>query len=174
MSTFQRTADRLVRGVDMLLLLGAGAALVAMMLLISVDILSSLILNAPIAITSALVTQYAMIAVAFLPILAAERRGAHIGVSLLTDRLPGAARRGLEALVGLAMAGVYLLLTVQAWQEARDRLEAGSFLVEQTSRILTWPAYFMVPAGFGAMGLLLLGRTLLRLGGGSRREGDDV
>ena len=165
MSTAPGAAERLVRAVDMALLAGAATGLVAMMLLVSVDILSSLILNAPIAITSALVTQYAMIAVAFLPILAAERRGAHIGVSLLTDRLPPRARRAQEAAVGLATAVVYLLLTAQSWAEATDKLASGAFLVEQTTRIVTWPAYFMVPVGFGAMGVLLLARTGLRLAG---------
>ncbi|QFU08774.1 Tripartite ATP-independent periplasmic transporters, DctQ component [Rhodobacteraceae bacterium THAF1] len=163
MSSTARLAQRLARGVDMALLIGAGIALIVMMGLVSVDILSSLLLNAPISITSALVTNYAMIAVAFLPILSAERRGAHVGVTIVTDRLPEGARRGLETVVGLVTAGVYLLLMTQSLEEAGNKFSSGSFVVEQTTRILIWPAYFMVPIGFGAMGFLLLARSVLRL-----------
>lgn len=153
--------ERLARGVDMALLACAAVGLIAMMLLVSIDILSGLLLNAPIAITSALVTNYAMIAVAFLPLLAAERHGAHVSVGLLTDRLPSGARRGLAVVVGLVTAGVYLMLAAQAWDEAWDKWLAGAFVVEQTSRIPVWPAYLMVPLGFAAIGLLLLARALV-------------
>lgn len=67
MSTPHPLASRLVQGVDRLLVAIGAVGLIAMMLHISIDILSSLLLNAPLAITSAIVTNYYMIAVAFLP-----------------------------------------------------------------------------------------------------------
>ncbi len=155
-----------VRIMDRAFLIVAAVGLIAMMLHISGDILMSLIFNAPIATTSAIVTSYYMIAVAFLPILAAEYRGNQISVSLLTDMLSPRARYGLGTLVMGITAAAYILLTVQSWQQAVDKLAIGAFVVEQTSRIPVWPAFFMLPLAFGAMALLLVLKAVLRLIGG--------
>lgn len=162
MSAPNQTAARLVRAFDQTLLAIGAVGLIAMMLHIGIDILSSRLFNAPLAITSAIVTNYYMIAVAFLPIMVAEYRGGHIGVSLVTDALPEAARRWIDVLVNAAMVVVYALLTLQAWQEAADKYEAGAFVVEQTTRILIWPGYFIIPLSLGAMALFLLLKLVLR------------
>ncbi|WP_187968891.1 TRAP transporter small permease [Aquibium microcysteis] len=162
MSTPNTLVSVLVKGVDWLLVAIGAAGLLAMMLHIGIDILSSLLFNAPLAITSAIVTNYYMIAVAFVPIMIAEYRGAHIGVALVTDALPAVARRRIDFLVQVAMVAVYALLTLQAWGEATDKYAAGAFVVEQTTRILIWPAYFIVPLALGAMALFLALKVILR------------
>lgn len=154
-----------IRWVDRALLSLAAVALLAMMLHISADITASLLWNAPFGTTSAIVTQYYMIAVAYLPILAAERRGSHIAITLITDLLPRMVQRALRAGVTLVMTGVYLMLTQQAWEQANAKLAIGAYMVEQTSRISVWPSFFLVPAGFGAMALLLVAKSLLILAG---------
>ncbi|UWQ21791.1 TRAP transporter small permease [Jannaschia sp. W003] len=159
-------ARRLVRALDRALLAVAAVGLVAMMLHISLDILSSLLLNRPVPITSAMVTNVYMIAVAFLPILAAERRGAHIGVSLLTDLMPPRARFGLETFVLALMAAAYAMLLWQSLEQALAKLALGAFVVEQGLKIPVWPTFFMLPAGFGAMALLLALKVALRLATG--------
>lgn len=168
----------IIRMLDRALILIATIGLVAMMLHISLDILFSLLLNAPIATTSAIVTNYYMIAVAFLPILAAEYRGSHIGVSLATDRLPPRLRQGLETGVLAITAAVYGLLTTQSWQQAVEKLSITAYKIEQTSKIYVWPSFFMLPAAFGAMTLLLALKVALRVSGRSdaglhAREGAD-
>lgn len=157
----------LVRRLDRVLILIATIGLVAMMVHISLDILLSLILNSPIAITSAIVTNYYMIAVAFVPILAAEYRGSHISVNLATNRLPSAVRRPLETVVLAMTAGVYGLLTAQSWQQAFEKLAISAYVIEQTSKIYVWPSFFMLPAAFGAMTLLLVLKVVMRLTAGS-------
>lgn len=154
-----------VRSVDRTLIIVASVGLVAMMLHISIDILSSLLLNAPVAVTSAIVTEYYMIAVAFLPILTAELRGAHIGVNLLTQRLPPAVERALETVVLAIMAGVYLLLTAQTWGQAMSKFAISAYMVEQTTKIYVWPSHFVLPIALGAMALLLLAKVALRMTG---------
>ncbi len=156
-----------VRVLDRTLIVIATIGLVAMMLHISLDILFSLILNAPFATTSAIVTNYYMIAVAFLPILAAEYRGSHIGMSLATDRLPPRPKRLLATLVLAITAGVYALLTAQSWQQASEKLSITAYTIEQTSKIYTWPSFFMLPAAFGAMTILLTLKVILRVSTGS-------
>ncbi len=165
---------RIVRNVDRALIVIAAIGLVAMMVHISLDILASLIFNAPIAVTSAIVTNYYMIAVAFLPILAAEYRGNHISVNLLTARLPEAARRGLETCVIAITAAVYLLLTAQSWQQALHKLSINASVVEQVGKIPVWPSFFMLPAAFGTMALLLIVKVVLRLTGGNDIQSPDT
>jgi TRAP-type C4-dicarboxylate transport system permease small subunit len=160
-------ATLIARVLDRILLVIATIGLVAMMLHISVDILLSLLVNAPLATTSAIVTNYYMIAVAFLPILAAEYRGSHIGVSLATDKLPPRLKHGLETLVLAITLAVYGLLTTQSWQQALEKLSISAYTVEQTSKIYVWPSFFMLPAAFGAMTLLLALKVALRLTTGS-------
>lgn len=163
---FQGTAA-FVRVLDRTLIIIATIGLVAMMLHISLDILFSLILNAPFATTSAIVTNYYMISVAFLPILAAEYRGSHISVSLATNRLPPRAKYFLETAVLALTAAVYALLTAQSWQQATEKLSITAYTIEQTSKIYTWPSFFMLPAAFGAMTLLLALKVILRFSTGS-------
>jgi TRAP-type C4-dicarboxylate transport system permease small subunit len=160
------TLATVVRVMDRAFLIVAAVGLIAMMLHISADILMSLIFNAPIATTSAIVTSYYMIAVAFLPILAAEYRGNQISVSLLTDLLSQHARYALGTLVMAVTAAAYILLTMQSWQQATEKLAIGAFVVEQTSRIPVWPAFFMLPLAFGAMALLLVLKVAGRMTGG--------
>lgn len=160
----------LVRYLDRALTIIATIGLVAMMFHISLDILFSLTLNAPIAITSAIVTNYYMIAVAFVPIFVAEYRGNHISVNLVTERLPVMLRRGLETIVLAATAGIYGLLTIQSWQQAIEKLAISAYVIEQTSKIYVWPSFFMLPAAFGAMAALLVLKVLYRMTTGSDRS----
>lgn len=157
----------LVRGADRALIAIASVGLMAMMLHISIDILSSLFLNAPIAITSAIVTNYYMISVAFLPLFAAEFRDAHIGVNLLTAALPERLRKGLEIVVMGATAGVYFLLAAQTWGQAMHKLSTNAYVVEQTSKIIIWPSYYMLPIAFATTAGLLLLKAGARLFAGA-------
>lgn len=160
--------DRLaiaIRWVDRALLALAATALLAMMLHISADIAAGLLWNAPFGTTSAIVTQYYMIAVAYLPVLAAERRGAHIGITLITDLLPRAVQRGLRVVVVLVMTCAYAMLTLQSWEQAMSKLAIGAYMTEQTSRIEVWQSFFLIPVGFGAMTLLMALKSALLLAG---------
>ena len=71
-----------VRVIDRCILALAGMALLLMMLHISIDVVSNLLFGAPVPLTNATVTQYYMIAVAFLSLAAGEYRGAHIRVEI--------------------------------------------------------------------------------------------
>ncbi|MFD2854105.1 TRAP transporter small permease [Seohaeicola zhoushanensis] len=94
-----------MRGADRALVAIASLGLMAMMLHICLDIGASLLLNAPIATTSAIVTSYYMIAVAFLPIYTAEVRNGHIGVNLVTATLPVRVQNWLDMLMLSLTAG---------------------------------------------------------------------
>lgn len=160
-----RLLTLLVRGVDRALLAVAAIGLLAMMVHISADIVGSLLFRAPIAVTSVIVTQYYMIAVAFLPIFSTELRGGHIGITMLTDHLPQRIRRALDILVMALIAIIYAMLALQAWEQAQSKLAVGAFVVEQTSRIIVWPSFFIVPVAFGAVALLMVMKVTLSIAG---------
>jgi len=63
-------------------------------------------------------------------------------------------------------AGVYGLLTAQSWQQALEKLSISAYVIEQTSKIYVWPSFFILPAAFGAMTLLLSLKVYMRLTGG--------
>jgi TRAP-type C4-dicarboxylate transport system permease small subunit len=157
--------NRVIRSIDRVLMALAAIGLLAMMLHISFDVLSGLFFNAPIAVTSAYVTQYYMIAVAFLPLAAAEYRGVHIGVDLVVNKLPRAPRRGLHLVVLLITLGVYLLLAAQSWEQATKKLGIDAFIMEQSTRVSVWPSFFILPLSFGVIALLIAVKFVLHLVG---------
>ena len=146
---------QVIRSVDRVLMVLAAIGLMAMMLHISLDILSDLLFNDPIAVTSAYVTQYYMIAVAFLPLAAAEYRSNHIGVDLMVNKLPAGPKRGLHLAVLLITLGVYLLLTAQSWEQASKKLAIDAFIMEQNTRVSVWPSFYILPVSFGVVSLLI-------------------
>lgn len=152
-----------VRVIDRWILALAGIALVLMMLHISIDVGANFLLGAPVPLTNATVTQYYMIAVAFLPLAAGEYRGAHIGVDLVVNYLPASSRRWLDHAVQILCFTVYAALAIQASQMAMEKIAANSFLMEQTTRVSTWPSYLLVPLGFGLIALLIGLRLVCRL-----------
>ena len=161
--------NRAVQGIDRAILTLAAIMLVVMMLHISLDVLANLLLNSPIPLTSAFVTQYYMIAVAYLPLAAGELRGMHIRVNLIMDHLPPVLRRNIDHLMQLICMVVYGSLALQAWQLAMQKLAGGAFLMEQTTRVTTWPSYLIIPFGFALITLLLGLRLVCRLLGKPER-----
>jgi TRAP-type C4-dicarboxylate transport system permease small subunit len=154
---------RAVDLIDRLFLWIAGAALLLMMVHISVDVVANLVLKSPVPLTNASVTQYYMIAVAYLPLAAAEYRGAHISVDLVVNWLPRGLRRVLDHIVQFLAMVAYAALGLQAWQLALEKLGRNAFLMEQTTRVTTWPSYFIIPAGFWLVALLLAVRLACRM-----------
>lgn len=155
--------ESLTKALDKIIL-GIGAiGLIAMMLHISADIIGGLVFNAPIAVTSAFVTQYYMIAVAFLPLASGEWRGAHIGVDLFVTRLSKVPRRYVDLVILVVYLLVCLMLTVQSWQQAAEKISSGAFIIEQTTRLSIWPSYLVLPAAFGLLTLIVALKLWCRL-----------
>ncbi len=158
-----RLVESLTKALDKIIL-GIGAiGLIAMMLHISADIIGGLVFNAPIAVTSAFVTQYYMIAVAFLPLASGEWRGAHIGVDLFVTRLSKVPRRYVDLVILVVYLLVCLMLTVQSGQQAAEKMSSGAFIMEQTTRLSIWPSYLVLPAAFGLLTLIVALKLWCRL-----------
>lgn len=155
--------SKAVEVIDLLFMWIAGAALLLMMVHITVDVVANLVLRSPVPLTNAAVTQYYMIAVAYLPLAAAEYRGAHISVDLVVNWMSERVRRILDHVVQAVALLIYAGLGLQAFQLALEKLGRDAFLMEQTTRVSTWPSYFIIPAGFWLVALLLAVRLACRV-----------
>ena len=85
--------------------------------------------------------QYCFVWVSFLGWTMAARKRIHIGINVVADRLPAAARRMLHALWCLAGVGFALVLgvigAVIAWRNGDVRMVSIDFVF--------WPVYLAVP-----------------------------
>lgn len=174
MDARQTLAYKIGRALDGLVVVLAGIGLMAMMVHITLDVMAGLLLNSPLALTSTYVTQYYMIAVAFLPVIAAEFRGAHISADLFYQRMPPRVRHLVRILVLLIVLAVYLMLTAQAWQQAAAKFASGAFVFEHGERVVVWPSFFMLPIGFGLSALVIAGRLVLALMGEPEAQAEQL
>lgn len=152
----------LARVIDITTLIGA-SAVVLMMVHISIDVVAKYIFGVPMPGTITVVSNYYMIIIAFLPLAFAERRNGHISVEVLTAQMPMSAQRTLN-LIGLFLAAaVFGALTWQGWIEAGRSRAVGAFEIEQNTKLLTWPARYLLPLGCGLMCITLLAKLWIAL-----------
>lgn len=147
-------------------------AVALMMLHISIDVAGKFLLNEPIPATIALVSNYYMVVVAFMAMALAETRNGHITVEVLTELFPMRAQLHLYSWSYLISALVYSLLTVRTWEEAVRAQNTGTFIMEQSTKLLTWPSYYLLPIGCGLMTLVVIYRFLIYLTGGKSGLGE--
>ena len=165
-------ATRIARGIDRVILWMAAVPLVMMMIHISFDVFSNLVWNYPVPLTNAVVTQYYMIAVAYLPLAATEFRRSHISVDLIVNMMAPRPRLVLDVLAQMFSMAIFLALALQSLQLAMEKLDRNAFLMEQTSRVTTWPSYFIIPLGFGVVVVLLAVRLYCQLLGRGSPEAE--
>jgi TRAP-type C4-dicarboxylate transport system permease small subunit len=155
MQAGDRLSHKVLRWVDKALIVIASAGLMAMMVHITLDVLGGHLFNSPLALTSAYVTQYYMIAVAFLPVFTTEYRGGHISVDMFVKFIPAGVRRVISWVIQALFIAVYLMLALQSWQQYATKLASNAYVQEQTSRVYTWPSFLLLPVAFGLVVLLL-------------------
>lgn len=98
-----------------------------------------------------------MMVFTFIGAAAAYRAGAHIAVTMLTDRLPAAAQRALAALVHALML---LICGFVAWYGARLSLETLGQSVAELPWLPVGVTYAPIPLGALATGLFVLEHLL--------------
>ncbi|MBT6273585.1 MAG: TRAP transporter small permease [Chromatiales bacterium] len=163
---------RLLRWATDLTLIVGLLAVALMMFHITIDVVGKFALNEPVPATIALVSNYYMVVVAFLPIAYAETRNSHITVEVLTELFPQRGQLHLYSWSYLISALVYGLLTSRTWDEAVRTQEAGSFIMEQSTKLLTWPSYYLLPIGCGLMTTVLIFRFFIYLTGAESGLGE--
>lgn len=134
------------------------ASVMIMMIQIIVDVTLRNLFSFPVPGTTALVTNYHMLIVAYLPLALAERMDSHITVEVVSQLLTMRLRQFLTALTWLVSAVVAGLVAYAQLGEAIEAYGYGSFVIEFNTPIPIWPGYFVLPIGFGFYALVLIYR----------------
>lgn len=153
------------RAIDLTTVVGA-IAVALMMVQITADVIGKFIFLSPVPATITLVSNYYMVVVAFLPLAYAERGNGHITVEVLTELMPMPVQRHLGAFATLLSALVFALLTYRTFPEAMNKQDIGTFIMEQGTKVPTWPSYYLLPIGTGLMVLVLLFKLVRYVRGG--------
>ena len=135
--------------------LAAALALVAMMVHINLDVLGRYLFNAPLPMTTEVVSAYYMVAVVFLPLAAIEWRDGHISVEIITQFLGDRPLRLLLMATGLVAAAYFAAITWRTWLVAVDKFQIGEFTTG-VAVLSIWPTRFLVPLGCGLIVVVLL------------------
>ena len=91
------------------------------------------------------ISRLAFVATIFLAIPLGIRRGAHIGIELLTGRLPALAQASLARAMAVASAGLMLIVAYQTVLVAAEQWDEKMASLEFSA------GWFLVPVAFGAL-----------------------
>ncbi|MAS42862.1 MAG: C4-dicarboxylate ABC transporter substrate-binding protein [Rhodobacteraceae bacterium] len=156
MKTVFAVTNRLVT----LAMIVAGIAVVLMMLHVSLDVLTRPFLSRPLPGTTLIVSDYYMVACAFLPLAYAQAMDGHISMDALAHLAPRRTQYHMAGVALLIAVVVFALLTWTATHDALTKYRINSFSIEFGTRIPTWPSYFLLPAGCALMTLISALRLL--------------
>lgn len=96
-----------------------------------------------------------MVLVVFLPLALVERRHENIQVDLFFLMMPAGAQR-LSLMAGyLTCVGFFAILTWRTWSDAILALGKNELILASIYLVI-WPAKFVLPIGFAAIGLICL------------------
>ncbi len=140
----------------------AAIALVAMMLHVNIDVLGRYLFNAPLPMTTEVVSAYYMVAVVFLPLAAIEWSDGHISVEIISQFIGETPQRFLMLATGLVAAAYFAGITWRTWLVAIRKFEVGEFITG-VAVLSIWPTRFLVPLGCGLIVLVLLIKAYRRL-----------
>jgi len=137
---------RLTRLVWLLYSVAGGAALVALLLTVVLDVVLRFASGSGIEGANDMVSSWWMVTIAFTGIALAQRANGRIQVDFLVDALPARTRLVVDVVVLLVVAGFALALAWGGWVEALEQKEAGEYAA--IGHRLIWPFRFVVPLGF--------------------------
>ncbi len=143
---------------NLLALIGA-LAIVTLMLHVVIDVLLRNTLNAPVPATYEIVTNYYMVALAFIPLAWLERTDGMVSVEIVEPLLGPRSIWLSDKLVALISTVIYGGLAWVTFEASLKTFASGTFVLAQNIPIPTWPAYFLPPLGFALAALV----TFLRI-----------
>lgn len=144
---------RFSAGMCRLLSLIGGAAVVLMMLHVTLDVVMLNLFRISMNTAPEIVARYYMVAVAFLPLGWLTMRGQMISVELLDFVLPKWLLRSSDFVIALTGAAVYGLLTYATWLRALREMRSRSYVELVSVQLPVWQSHFLVPAGFALAAL---------------------
>lgn len=143
-----RMLSRVHSGLLALLALIGALAITAMMIHVVTDVAMRNFSNRPIPATYEIVTNYYMIALAFIPLAWVERSGGMVQVEVTEALLGPKSKAWSDRLVALISTVIYGGLAWVTWIAALKSYRVGEFVMAQNTPVAIWPAAFLLPLGF--------------------------
>jgi len=163
-----RMLSRVQDGLLALLALIGAAAITTLMIHVVIDVVLRNTTNTPIPATYEIVTNYYMIALAFIPLAWVERGGGMVQVEVIEPFLNEHTRHWSDRLVALISTVIYGALTWVTLLTALKNFKTGTFVMAQSVTVPTWPAYYLLPLGFALAALI----TFLRIFEPKKRQAE--
>lgn len=138
---------------------GAAIAVFAIMLIITADVLSRLLLNKPFAGTAEIVSSVIII-VCFLEIPYVAVRGAHVRTTMVYDKLGVNGKLVTDIIACILGVLVYCCIIKASWGNLLNAIAIGEAEIAGSVRITTIPGRFSVIFGSGLMALELFAQVL--------------
>lgn len=149
----QTFIDRLCRGLEYLI----AAALAAMVVLVFGNVVMRYLFNSGIMVSEEL-SRWLFLWGTFLGAVVALHERAHLGMDLVLDKLPAAARRGCLVLAHLGMLAIVIMLFRGAWEQVKINWDVTAPTTGWSMAIVHASA-----AVFALLAVLVLVNDLLRL-----------
>ncbi len=153
---------RIVDKIDALFVAIACLGLFAVMSIVGIDALGRNLIDRPITGVYVLIEEYLMPAMIFPLIGYVWMKKAHVGISLLRERMPSVVRSGLQIIDILIGLFVFGLITYVGWQNTVSAYQSAIL----TSGLIRWPiwlALVWMPLGGGLFCLRLVCELFLSL-----------
>lgn len=153
--------DKLIIRASHALVLVCSAALVLMMVQVTLDVAGKYLLHEPIPGSETIVSSYYMVAIVFLPLAWVEVCGEAIVVELLYGIASKPIRMIMAAAGAAATVICYGFLAWFLWAPAMHAYGIGEFDAG-TWDVITWPSRFLLPIGL-ALGALVALLQMVRI-----------
>lgn len=131
-------------------------AIIFMIIHITADVFLINFFRSSMPATGAVVANYYMAAVSFLPVALAEKLDQHISVDVVYNLLPAGLRKWALQVVRFIVAIATGGAAYGFFLDAVHKFQNNSYVLELDMRIPDWPGYFMLPIGFGLWSLINL------------------
>lgn len=95
-----------------------------------------------------IVTNYAMVAIAFAPLIEVENRGNMISVEAGYARLGDTSKKVADRARYIVCLVIYAALCYSTLIDALHKYHIGAYALADDFAIPTWPAYFIMPVAF--------------------------
>jgi TRAP-type C4-dicarboxylate transport system permease small subunit len=150
-----RHLDRLLAAVDTVLATLAAVAMLAIMLIVSSDVMMRYAFNRPWPWAYDLIDLYLTLALFYFTLTWTFRNNGHIRVDLLLDRVSLPVRRLAETAICLLAAGLFACIAAATFERMTGQL-AGGDIIAGAVAWPTWLSTAFVPLGAGLLALRLL------------------
>lgn len=138
----------------------AGSTVVLMMIHVMIDVVGKYVFHAPLPGTAEVVAAYYMIGVVFLPLAWCEASGNSIVVEVVYERCSEATQAVMLKIADIVSAVYCAIFAWFSWEVA-VRAYRMNETMDGIWRITTWPAKFMLPAGFALACFIILLRLVM-------------